>query len=445
MIQRSFKPIYKKITSDSYNLLLVLIILLIVFVSDNGYVLTPFAENLYNIFFNGLVGGKFFSIFEVLVLVYCIRLFNEFSFDFAQRPLILKLIMVFAFLCYLLRLFNPNNKSSNPILGLPLLSEINQYVYLVVLIIFFFVEDSAYYFTINKILKLAFFLFVARTVVLFFLWTLGYGYTFFYSVPSVLLETDTLYYIALIQTLLLVLFLTDHNRKYLIAYLFFSLFLVLSFRRSALIVAFLTNILIYSIHFLFIRKKSQKLILLLIFSVFIFISALLYGTVLGNNSELYIKRFSGLLSAENQPDYASDSGHFLQSYLTINDAMLQNVFWGKGYGQIASLEGEYIVIHNIYAAAWAQYGIFQMIYYLFIGISSLLMFSILLFSKVKYELKTWLIKLNASIFLTLFMINAFFLPLIYVTRTKMALLSFILLSLMFRYEESDLSFFRGKK
>jgi hypothetical protein len=340
----------------------------------------------YNIFMKPIFGGflSFLELFFFFILYKIIHSTRQRSRAWSWQE---RYIFWGAVVCLILRILNPNNNPSNPVFGLPLISDITYFGFLIILWVVFSLTSVTFLKYIEYFLYCIIVASVIRGGVLFIFWFMGRGQDFFGYFSSILMESDSLYFYAFLEVFSLGLYLLFPKRKYLFLFLFFLLIEILSFRRSALFAALIGNF-ITILLFLFEKKKIYfKVFILVITMGAIFLAMNIEFLPLPENVKfLYLRYANALPWNETGTGILSDSGHWQQSQNVTESALSDLGFWGSGYGNVFYLRGQSEgTVHNFYIAVWAKYGFYMLLYYL--GIIFIMGINLIktLFSKVHDE------------------------------------------------------------
>lgn len=416
----------------SFLLLLFLYSSIFVFVSINGYTFTETAEYLFKIFLSGIGNDHFFSIFDFIVILISLGIIRNFNVNYQNASGIEKTIFWFAVLCFMLKMVNPNNASANPIFGLPLLSDSSNYLYILFLGVIFFLRRDDFLIFIRSLFKIVTPLVIIRSIILLFYWALGKG-NYFFGVNSAVLENDTLLIFGLFQNVFLCFFLISKKKKYLVASILVGLVSILSYRRGPVFVSCGTSLVLLFIYFIKNTSLLAKNLILVCMSIMVLYGFMFYDfNSLSKN--MYVERYLGIFD-NTTTGFSSDSGHFEQTQNTMETVINELGFWGVGYGRVAYLEGAYngYIIHNLYASLWINYGIYMVLYYLFIIV---VIVSVMLKINIKNN-KYMLLKLCASAYFILFMLEASFEVSIYVEKSKMFTFLILLMGFILKYKNEN--------
>ena len=399
------------------------------------------------IFLRGFGNEHFFSLFEILFIFMVFLISMKFHSKIKSSNLS-KILFFLIVLTFILKMLNPNNDPNNPILGMPLFSDISNYTFILLAYFSLFLDDKVYMVFLKKIFYYVCIILIVRVFYLFILWLMGKG-NYAFGANSTLTEGDTLFIIAFFQIAFFVLYLINKERKYLILWLIYLLFLIFSYRRSALGVALSANVLCYLL--IVLKEKGIKNKIILVLGI-----VLIYG-VLSNveqfnlpyKYERYILRFVSAIPGMNLSDSGefTDSGHWEQTSETFYSAFQNLGFWGVGYGRSYDvyLAGQSAVIHNVYAATWAQHGLYMLLFYLFIIIIVLFTtLKLFLYEKI-HNNNYYIIKISLCIFLLMWFAVLITNPIIMAETFKMQVFWFTLFTVTIRLSPDNTCFLFGNK
>ncbi len=370
----------------------------------------PREGNFYNdigkFFHTGLFHIKFFTPFELIVII---LLFNLFNIYIVQIKV--KFLFVFAFLVYLIRMFNPNSDTLNPIFGLPLLSNISEYTFLFLLLVFVNLSTNLSKIVIEKIYNYTLVFSTIRAIILIIVYYFGNVTTVRWGKYSVILdEIDTQFLFSFMGAMVLVFFLLEKKRNYFYVFLLLMGITFLSVQRTTALPGLISVFFII----LFSLVKRIPVIALKSFAIPILVFiAIVFSAIQFPDSKIAfaMNRFLGTVQqSETQRKEFSDTGHFEQSALTFAAAVKENVFFGVGYGKFDNLylEGQTVNIHNAYASTWAHHGILSLVFYLTIIIIVIRKTIKLMYFTNKHNYKYYLPKLAASLYLLGYFFVAWF-------------------------------------
>jgi hypothetical protein len=339
-------------------------------------------------------------------------------------------------------LLNPNSRVLTPILGLPLLSDPDLYIYLLFMVAIFLMrsnEDFIFYF--RTLMKYLLIFFVIRVFYLLLLRAFGQGVNYF-GYQSVTMEEDTLILAVLVQVIFLALYYIKNKNKYIYLVIIFQIFQILSFRRSGLLLSLLvmgTFLLLFYAKRSVLKRFTSALILII--GIIIFFLNL---DVMPRSTLLLVHRYVGayitLPAAVSFADVAKNE-HFAQSNQSIIEQAGHLSFWGFGYGSsLTRFNFNYkgnTGIHNVYFNLWEWQGLFALIYYLIL-IYIILIKSIYIIKKYKYLDDTYkYLKMSIIIFFFFYLINAYVLMMVNFTGIKMKLLWVLVLAFMLKINQNN--------
>lgn len=411
-IERKYTPLYKG--------LIIIFCFILVFISTafaQKYSPSAFKEVLHHVFHTGAFHHSFFSLFEIIFLLILVLLMTKFNINFNDGSNIAKRLLIFAIICYTLRMLNPNSDTRNPILGMPLLSNINEYSFLFFLYIVLFCKRLQFTFFIKILFKYIFiFSFINALSILISWFFFNIGYIRYANVNITLWESDTLYLFSFMQAISLGLYLIKKKNIYLLSTVLFLLVGFFSQQRGPFYPGFVASAFSLLIYFK-IRKKTIKLIVLsfLLIPFLLLLSTNINMTnsnsKFGLTIERYLSVIPGYQSFINEGQL-SDSGHWEQSELTTLSILADFPFWGIGYGNSKKedLYGQSTNIHNAYASVWYYHGIFTLLFYLYILfiILSKLIFTLKNLNKHNYNL--FFLKIIILFYLLVYFFAAYFTP-----------------------------------
>jgi len=434
MINQNINNIESRFT-PFIKLIMIIFSFIFVFASIDTYRSLDSTIFFNKIFLRGVGHEHFFSLFEIVFIFMVFLILMKFRVKGESSSNISKIVFFFVVLTFILKMLNPNNDPSNPILGMPLFSDISNYSFILLVYFSLFLDEKVYMVFLKKIFYYVGVILAIRVFYLFLLWLMGKG-NYAFGANSTLNEGDTLYIVAFYQIAFFALYLIYKKKKYLVLWLVYLLFQIFSYRRSALGVALSANVLLYV--FILLREKNLRSKLILIAGII-----LIYGAInnidkinLPAKYEDYVLRFISAIpgmSAEKQGVY-TDSGHWEQTSETFYSAINTLGFWGEGYGKIPYLEGAYLgyLIHNVYAATWAQHGIYMLVFYLLIiAIVLYKFFKSFLFDKIVNK-NYYILKISICSFLLMWFAVLVTNPIIIAETFKMQVFWFTLFSVVIR-------------
>ncbi len=437
-IEARFTPFIKGV--------MVLFSFIFVFASIAIYRMLSSTLLLNKIFIQGFIHSHFFSLFEIIFIIMVFLLLMKFRVKKESHSNISKIVFILILLTFILKMLNPNNDSNNPILGMPLFSDISNFTFILLAYFSLFQDEKVYMIFLRKLFYYIGVILTIRVFYLFFLFGTGKGY-YGFGVNSTLGESDLLFIIAFYQIALFALFLIYKKKKYLVLWLVYLLFQIFSYRRSALGVALSANVLCYI--FILLKGKGIKNKAILIFGIVLFYGAInnIENFNLPFKYEQYISRFTSAIPgmALEQKGQFTDSGHWEQTTATLYYAAKDLGFWGHGYGKSYSLylEGQSSAIHNVYAATWAQHGIYMLLFYLLIiGIVLYNILKLFLFENIINK-NDYILKISICSFLLMWFGVLVTNPLAMVETFKMQVFWFTLLTILIKVKPENEIFLLG--
>jgi hypothetical protein len=430
--------------SFSLEMMLFLFSVACVYLSIDYFVLSPSSRFISNYFLNGFMNPKFFSLFDFLIILLSFHLIIYQNTHIKNATTSELFLFLCAIVCFILKMANPNNSSENPVLGLPLFSEINYFSYLLFFGTIMSLPQKVFFKLVYKIFTYSAYFAVFRSIVLLVLFAGGQSKGFFFGIKSCLIEGDTLLILGFFQSVILAIFFITSKKKYLIAWSVLVLIQIFSTRRSPLFTALFCNAIVFGYFYIRKMKPVQKLVTILSIVFILFVLPGILANV-SPKAKVYIDRYIGVFSTETYSTDAanSDSGHFEQSQKTT-DAALKLGFWGFGYGHKLMLEGAFSIngeyfIHNVFAALWALNGAFMIIFYLIMIIFVLYhFFNTLLYNGENFE--NGLIKISVVIFFLMYMHAMYYTTLNFVVSSKMEYILQLVVCFILKFRTKDLNF-----
>lgn len=324
-------------------------------------------------FFSNKFFIPIFTGFEFLIFVMLILLVLAYRKKLTSLPPILKRLFIITCVVVVFVLINPNNNFSK--FFYVLLKEVKGwFLFLIFMYIIWSLEFQIYSSLMYYFLKSGIKVVVLKAVIAITAYFMGNGMSL-WSVPSTIVQGDTLLWIATFQIILFGIFLLNRKNIFIILSLILFVCLALSFRRTSLFLCIFSDVLLF-VFWGYITKNKIK-----IFSTLIpiLLGIILFVTVFGSNSKVqtYLARyfaaieFTGLVKVSDQynTDEFTDSGHLEQS-LTTTNSLFNNLgmFWGSGLrSKVRIVEGQSSgAIHNNIAFVWAAYGMYMVIYFLIV-------------------------------------------------------------------------------
>lgn len=403
------------------NVLIYSIAFILIFVTDRTSIYSSnFSNMVSNILLTrGFLHPAFLSVFEILIILLSFRIILTYgvSINYANYGSII--FFVLTLLMIFLTIVNPNNDSANPIFGLALFSDISNYTHIIFLYVLLFVKKRVFINLLRWFFKSMTIMIVINVVLLYSLYFWGFtkGILLFGGHKSILMAEDILLIFVFFQILFLHIYNKNKNKTYLYLSLLLIGIQVLSFRRSG----FFLTILINMLYFIILHKGSKSKIKLFIYPSLI-ISFVIIGfnfsdilNVLPQSVKVYVFRFIGAFVDMEGARYIGRevilNEHFNESSFAFQNALIYLKFWGSGYGtnEFAFLYKGSTGIHNAYIAVWNKFGLFALVYYLYILVLVFVEFSKTLLQKRGTDHNLFQIKIIISIYLILFLLTGWIL------------------------------------
>jgi hypothetical protein len=427
--------------------------LILIFASVDYFVLAPPERAFTQLILDGFIMSKFFSLLDLVIIALSVFFIMFEKLHFKNATPFERILFILAIVCLILKMANPNNRSENPVMGLPLFSEINNFSYLLFFGTIICLPKKKFFFLVFRIFKFAAYIAIIRAIILLGLFAGGQSRSFFFGIKSCLLEGDTLLIFGLFQSVMFALFLATKDKKYLISWFILLLIQVFSSRRSPLFTSLFCNAIVFG--FYYVRKMNAigKMVTIL---VFVF-TVMVLPTIVSNVSpkaKVYIDRYIGVFSTDNYTtdEANSDSGHFEQSQKTTESA-LKVGFWGVGYGNKLMLEGAFQIngeyfIHNVYAALWALHGVYMVIFYFLIILFVLVHFFKLLVFNSNELFHFALVKMSIIAFFLMYMNAMYYTTLNFLVSSKIEYFLILIICFILKFGKTEfaelLPYFKSK-
>ena len=432
---------YKQKFPKSFSL--VLLIFSIVFVIASEYQIWPQLDRtvfLSKIFHDGILHPAFFSIFQLLIIILSLYLIKKSGLRLI-RPCNKELYLYLSTIIYFLFIMiNPNNHTDNPILGLPLLSEISYYTHFLFLAAFLFIKKDIFIIFVGKFIKIIMIVSIIWAAILFILWLFGKGNYSLFGIRSVLTEEDTLFIFSFVQLIFLLQYYLYKRIRYLIIWGFLMFFLILSFRRSCVMISFLTSFSLIILYNISIKHKLNKIVVFFM-SFFLLVFLVIPFIATSFNVDIYVSRYIGEYISIPGIDFNEDvsrNKHIEQANYGLSLMIKRLSFWGNGLGSsYTKYDYGNTGIHNAYFQIWDQYGFVPLLYYL--GIILLLIIETIkiLINKRMYDRQYFLLKSSILIYLIFFFINAWVLIYDNFIDIRMVFLRGLLLAFLLRVDNRN--------
>ena len=119
------------------KLIMILFSFIFVFASIETYRSLDSTVFFNKFFLTGVGHEHFFSLFEIVFILLAFLMLIKFHSNKKSASNISKAVFFLVVLTFILKMLNPNNDSSNPILGMPLFSNTSNFVFHIVYILIF--------------------------------------------------------------------------------------------------------------------------------------------------------------------------------------------------------------------------------------------------------------------------------------------------------------------
>ncbi len=431
----------KKRASLVLSVCLLGFIALFVFVSYDTYLCTPLTENLHNRFVEAAkITAFYLSYFDLAVLAVGVILLERFGFQFLKSRPILRVLFIFAAVCVLLDLLNPNDESQK-LLGMPLAGQLTTFVFMVYMFAMFFIREEGFLLFLKRTTLAVSILVMARTVLLLGLWSVGQG-NFAFGAGATLTEGDSLVVFAFFTVLFLSLYFIRRRQLYLLMWAANFVLILLSFRRSGMYIVIGTNLFVLLLHLL-VRVRIAAIIRNLAVVAFLGMigGLVVLQTVSEDTTQYYFNRYFGMFmgmgqSPSSKEQYAGDSGHFEESSSTIAYAFTKMEFWGYGGGTDARINipgaTKNLWVHNVFAASWLYHGVYQFLFYALLAFLMCLMALKIFFQRKRHDERFVLLMAGLISFMIMMMIVWYSNPIHMAESLKLRVLWVTLLAAIFR-------------
>jgi len=403
------------------NVLIYSIVFIVIFITDRT---ATYSSNFSNIVSNtlltrGFLHPAFFSVFDLLIITFSFRIIIKFgtSITYANNRIVLFFILTL--LMIFLTIVNPNNHSSSPIYGLALFSDLSNYTHIIFLYTLLFVRRRVFINILRWFFK-PITIMIAIQVIILYLSHIG-GFTkeilLFGGYKSILTAEDILLIFVFFQILFLHIYNKSNNMIYLILSILLIGIQILSFRRAGFFFTLIINVLYY----LFLYRSTNYKIKLFILSssiVILIIMSFNYNDILNvlpHSVKVYVFRFfAAFVEIETANNIGRDiiaNQHFDESSFVFQNALTKLKFWGNGYGreEFSFLYKNSTGIHNAYIAVWNRFGLFAVIYYLYIMLLVFIEFLQTILFKRFRDHNLCIVKIIICIYLSLFLLTGWIL------------------------------------
>ncbi len=362
--------------------------------------------NIGRFFQSGLFHPRFFAPFEIIFLFLLFNIINNYKIRFKFN----NKLFIFAFIAYVLRMINPNADSMNPILGMPLLSNMDEYIFLFMLIVLLSIPPNLCKLLIEKIFKYVLIFSIIKAIILIIVYLVGASTNFRFDYAILLPEPDTQFLFAFLGAIILAFYILSRENRFLLLSALFFVIVIFSMQRSTS----LTGLIAIFLLMMFAIYKALPIVagksIMIIGLLFIIVQISL--TQFSDTKVAFtINRYMGIVKEKDEVANTafSDTGHKEQAITVFLSVMKDMPFWGIGYGKTEErlyLEGQSSNIHNTYATLWTQHGIVTLLFYLFIFLL-IIKYSLKLMHKInKYNYREYIIYLSVGFYLFGFFISA---------------------------------------
>lgn len=428
------------VVSKFYKIVIWLIALIFSFATGQEVPYNPkFSQDLNKFFYSSFITERFFSIFELLVIILALGMIIQFKPLFRKGEHDGKVLFILSIIYFFFLIFNPNNEAVSNIYGIPL-SVLKKYgVYFLTLFAFLFTSTTYSRVVIKELGYSLIVLLSIKAFISLVSWVSGMGADFFHGVTSSMTEEDLLIHLVFVQMLALVLYLDKKKNIFLLIWVTIFLVEFLSWRRSGFMLMLLGNGILYSVNFLYSSSITERFRLFWKF----FISASIFITIIASGIidvpiNHYLQRYFGFLYLGYVPDYVSNE-HIEQANYGFQQITQNFFFWGNGVGNINAIhflnwKGN-TGIHNAYVESWLQQGFYAFIYFCFLFFLALKYFVLTLREIINK--KNILLKLAVSAFLFLFFVNAWILIDQNFQQSNMLFIRVVLFSILINYKIND--------
>jgi len=318
-----------------------------------------------NFFHSGIGHPKFFTPFVLIVLL----LMSNLLLNYKVKLKFTNGLFIFAILTYIFRMANPNAETVNPVFGLPLFSNINEYTFLFLLLVLVSLQGNLKTNVLEKIFRYVLIFSLIRSIILLILYFTNSITTVRWDSYSVILdEPDNQFLFSFLGAMAFSFYLVTKRKKYFYVSTMLLGIVFMSVQRSTFLPGFIS---IFFVLLVSIIKKIPTIfgksitIIILGFMLFEFTMIQFPESKLAFATNRYMGAVVQSMNAKSKA--FSDTGHFEQSALTIASVLQDSPLFGVGYGNFDNLYlyGQTTNIHNAYAAIWAHHGIFSLLFYLF--------------------------------------------------------------------------------
>ncbi|KAA3616674.1 MAG: hypothetical protein DWQ05_13165 [Calditrichaeota bacterium] len=316
-------------------------------------------------------------LFDLVVVLISIILLLKFPIRFKQTYII-QYFLLSTLLVTILTFLNPNNNSEASFFSL-ISSRMGRSLIIIIPFSYALLTLSKleYQKVIFTIFKIGLVITLSRAVLSILFFISGNGATWA-GRNTTNIQGDFLIWLAIFHVICFSIYLYSGKREFLYYNLIILFCLVFSFRRSALLLSFFTDALIYLFYLYKIdrnyKRKFKQMFFVFIFIVFVFPYLYTKSKIVFDFTNRYASAltFTGLVDVsdsignKNKGEY-TDSGHLNQS-LTTTYFFLDNLdrFWGTGLrtdSRVFWVEGRSEGgVHNNIVYAWSRYGMYMVFF-----------------------------------------------------------------------------------
>jgi hypothetical protein len=347
-----------------FNVLVAVLWFGIIFSPFDIYVTSGQQDFIQNFFNRTIFKFDYFQLVAMVFLFYTVSFIRKTPKDrFMVSFTILNILMV------VISLFNPNNDlTTGQYLYYPAL--LNFYYLAIFSYIILNIKNEQYTIIFNRIFTIGTYTILIRSVLSLLMYFSGHGLSTF-GMPGTIPQMDVQIYISAFQIIIFGKFLNSKKRIYLLYILIFFTTLFFSYRRSALGLSIIADLLLFAYYSIVTPQKIRAINTFMSFAGVIIILIITMQLFMPQKVEMMFNRFSGAFSyfsnsAKIDDDY-SDSGHMEQSIETtkVFFEKVNTIFWGAGFGnrpfiiegQIEDTDELIGYIHNSFVFSWAAWGL----------------------------------------------------------------------------------------
>lgn len=355
---------------------------------------------------SGFIRPKFFTPFEIIFIVLLFNILNNYK----VRLKFNSGLLLFAFIAYFIRMINPNAETSISILGMSLLTDLDEYIFLFMIVVLISIPPYLCKLLIEKIFKYVLIFSIIKAIIIVIMYFSGAINVFRFDYAVMLPEPDTQFLFAFLGAAVFTLYLlTRENRFLLFSVLFFAI-VTFSMQRITTLTGLIAIFLLMMFAFFKVLPMSARKSVMIIGLLLVFFQISL--TQFADTKIAFtINRYMGVVKEKDKTtDVAfSDTGHREQSITVFLSVVKDKPFWGIGYGRTKDrlyLKGQTSNIHNTYATLWAQHGIVTLLFFLFIFVLIMKHCLKLMYKINKYNYREYIIYLLVGFYLFAYFVAA---------------------------------------